>query len=105
MLEWNLPGIEFDNLEDKRLDLTYIFKQKYLLTNLDTIQNFIDKPNSGVLVSHLSSLKPLAPRSQAGVEWNHQHQDNKPGKDGWPHGEVEEDEGEDDLKRSRPDHV
>ena len=50
-------------------------------------------------------LKLSAPSSEQSIERDHQHHDSKPGKDGRPHGEVEEDKREDDLERSRPDHV
>ena len=49
---------------------------------------------------HLLHLKFLAPVTQPNIERNHQHHDGKSSKDGRSQGEVEEDQGEDDLKRS-----
>ena len=74
-------------------------------THLDSIEYFIDELYSGVLVCHLSHLKPPAPRSQADIEWYHQQHHSKSSKDGRPHGEVKEDKREDDLERSRPEQM
>ena len=67
---------------------------------LDAIQYFTDELDPGVLVHHLVHLDHLTAPNQAEVERNRQHHDGKSSKDGRPHGEVEEDQGEDDLKRS-----
>ena len=40
-----------------------------------------------------------------GINWNEQHHHHKPSEDGESHGEIEEDKGQYDLERSRPDHV
>ena len=39
------------------------------------------------------------------IDWDHQQHEHKPGKYCIAHREVEEHEGEHDLKRSGPDHV
>ena len=74
-------------------------------THLDAIQHFVDKLDPRVLVYHLFHVPLSGPRGQAGVEWDQQQHDTKSGEDGRPHGEVEEDQGEDDLKRSRPERM
>ena len=78
---------------------TYLLYRR-TLTHLDAIEDFIDDLGPQVFLNHLLRLYPLRPRHQAGIERNHQHQDRKSSKDGRPHGEVEEDQREDDLKRS-----
>ena len=72
---------------------------------LDAVQHFFDELDPGVLVWHLLHLHHLTTRNQAEIQRNHQHHNGKSSKDGRPHDEVEEDKGEDNLKRSWPDVV
>ena len=67
---------------------------------LDAIQYFIDKLEPGLLMHLLLHLYHLTTRNQTEIDRNHQYHDGESSKDGRPHGEVEEDQGEDDLKRS-----
>ena len=72
---------------------------------LDAIQYFIDKLEPGLLMHHLLHLYHLTARNQAVIDGNHQHHDGESSKDGWSQSEVEEDQGEYNLKRSRPEGV
>ena len=72
---------------------------------LDAVEDFVDELDPGVLETHLLHLHLTTDRCHSNVEWDHQQHDSKPSKDGRPHGEVEEDEREDDLKRGRPKRV
>ena len=74
-------------------------------TYLDSIEDFVDKLDPGVLEAHLLHLHLTTDRSHTNVKRDHEQHDSKPSKDGRPHGEVEEDEREDDLKRGRPESV
>ena len=84
---------------------SFVQKRWRRLTHLDAIQHFIDQLDPGILEPHLFHLHLSTDTSHASVKRNHQYHDRKSSKDGRPHGEVEEDQGEDDLKRSWPEGV
>ena len=68
--------------------------------HLDAIEHFVDQLDPRIFEPHLFHLHLSTDTSHTSVKRNHQYHDGKSSKDGRPHGEVEEDQGEDDLKRS-----
>ena len=74
-------------------------------TNLDAIQDFIDHLDPGVFVLHLLGLQLLGEAGQHNADGRHDDHEGKPGKDGRPHDDVEEDERHGDLVRAGPNHL